>query len=334
MKLRDIPLHFPEVWDDTMRRNFATCPTKWAYSDIFHAALPGKNIHLESGGVFASAIETARRSYYEELKDPWHSVNDGFVTLLREWDSGELPINDENGDKKNLISVGGAYASYFERYPLDTDPIRAYITPEGKAGVEFNFALPIDVNHPVTGQPIIYAGRFDMLGLFQDGLWVVDEKTTSRLGQSWGKQWRLRSQFTGYCWGAREHNLSVVGAIIRGVSILSGGFGHEEVMVYRPQWMLDQWYMQLIREIEQAKRIYNDMCDMQAHSKYSPLINVNRSNGEACSAYSGCPYMLLCEARDPLDWMETNYEYHHWDPVTRISVDKPFGQYLLELKDE
>lgn len=329
MDINKIPLSFPEVWDDTMRRSFSECNMKWVYYALFHADFPGKNIHLESGGTFASALETARRAFYEDFRSPEDSVTLGFRTLLQEWDDS-LPINEERGDKKNLLSVAGAYASYFKRYALDTDPIRAYITEDGKCGAEFNFALPIDVTHPVTGNPIIYAGRFDLLGLYNDKLWVVDEKTTSRLGASWVKKWTLRSQFTGYCWGARKYNLPVVGAIIRGISILAGGYGHEEATVYRPQYAIDQWYEQLIREIEAAKEIYCRMRDAQERGE--PLLShVNRANSDVCSNYNGCQYMLLCDSRTPLEWIPNNFDYHDWNPVTRVAIDMPYGDYLRSL---
>ena len=68
---------------------------------------------------------------------------------------------------------------YFEEYPLDGDSIKPYKFEDGRTGIEFTFGIPIPINHPDSGDPIVLAGRFDLLGYYNDLLAVVDEKTTA-----------------------------------------------------------------------------------------------------------------------------------------------------------
>ena len=64
------------------------------------------------------------------------------------------------------------------------------------------------------------AGRALRFGQMGEGLYIEDDKTTSQLGSSWGAQWDMRSQFTGYAWAARQSGLPIAGIIVRGISIL------------------------------------------------------------------------------------------------------------------
>lgn len=46
----------------------------------------------------------------------------------------------------------------------------------------------------------MYAANFDLLAVDPMGrYWVIDEKTTGKMGDSWALQWTLDSQLTGYC---------------------------------------------------------------------------------------------------------------------------------------
>ena len=44
-----------------------------------------------------------------------------------------------------------------------------------RRGIEFNFALPIPVNNPSTGDPILISGRMDAICDFAGGVYIVDE---------------------------------------------------------------------------------------------------------------------------------------------------------------
>ena len=203
---------------------------------------------------------------------------------------------------KTYGALCGALISYCEEYPLDTDAVKPVLYG-GTAAVEFTFAVPIpDCFHPVTNDPLLYGGRFDFLGEFQDQLYVVDDKTTSQLGQSWSKQWELNSQFTGYVYGAQQMGLDVAGAIIRGQSILKSGFGHAQVIIYRPQWQIDRWLNSLKEDV------WNMISDWKSGQYKFAL-------GSACSNYGGCEFLHLCTKQDPLPWVQSHYVTHVWNPL-------------------
>src|SRR5262249_39681551 len=136
---------------------------------------------------------------------------------------------------------------YFAEWPLDDDPMRIYVY-EGKPCVEFSGAVPIPGSrHPDTGEPILYGGRFDMIGAFERGAWGLDDKTTSvdPNNDSWRNQWRLRGQFTGYTWIAQQYGLPLRGFMVRGIAPLATSIRTGFSLVPRPQWMVDEWVAQL-----------------------------------------------------------------------------------------
>jgi hypothetical protein len=303
------PQAFPTVWDNTMRAEFVSCPKSFFYSFLHGVDIAVPSVHLHAGGVFAKALEKTRRLYYTGQCGAEVAVANGLRELYSAY--GDFDAGDS---AKSVDRLAGALEFYFERWPLETDTAKPVNTAHGPA-VEFNFVLPIpEVIHPESGEPILYSGRFDMLADFNGAIYVEDDKTTTSLGASWANQWKLRSQFTGYVWGARQFGYDVRGAIIRGVSILKTKYDSAEVIVYRPEWMIEQWYAQLVRDLQRAKECYA-----------AGIWDV--SLADACSSYGGCPFLRLCESPEPEVWANgPTYRLRRWDPTNPYAEDSPGGK--------
>lgn len=289
---------FPRVWDNTMRSDFVTCPHS-VLLRFLHGCVPATtSIHLHAGGAFAKGLEATRLAFYGKGMSPDEALAEGLRTLYIAY--GEFDHGDTN---KSVDRMAGALEYYFAVWPLATDHAKPVMLPNHGPAVEFNFVLPIpEVAHPETGEPILYSGRFDMLANYADSIYVEDDKTTSQLGASWANQWKLRSQFTGYCWGARQFGYKVAGAIVRGVSILKRDYGNAEAIVYRPDWLVDRWYAQLVRDLHRAVDCWRE-----------GVWDQNFADG--CASYGSCPYVRLCESQDPTVWMNSpSYKFKLWDP--------------------
>lgn len=290
---------FPELIDNTMREAAFQCGMKNHYSFQRGLAPVQPSVHLHAGAAFARGLEVTRKCFYEQGLTPHDAVGQGVLALL-DFYGDFVPPFESN---KTATRMAEALVAYFTQYPLATDWLKPFITANGKPAIEFTFAAEIPgVVHPETGNPMLYGGRFDMLGVKDGVLFVDDEKTTSQLGSTWAQQWELNSQFTGYCWGAKQHGFPVAGAIIRGISILKNNFGHAQVITYRPQWMIDRWLDQLVVD---TKRMIEDW----KNKKWSYAL------GSACSMYGGCAFKLLCTSPEPEKWIETNYTHRVWDPM-------------------
>ena len=295
--------HFPPVIDNSIRSQFISCEGKFWYSFIENLAPVGTSVHLHAGGAFAHGVEHVRRAFYVEHRTKEEAIAIGVQELLRFYGDFQCPPESA----KSAERMAGALVFYFDSYDLESDYVQPWTDGES-TGIEFSFTLPLPIPHPETGDPLVYSGRFDMLGAHRDGpLFVVDEKTASSLGAQWTKQWELDSQFTGYCAGAAAYGKPVAGAIIRGISILKTKYDKAEAIIYRSQWQIDRWYEQLLRDIRRMVELYE--------RGFSDInLKLDKS---ACGAYGGCTFSILCASNQPERWKRIQFEPRKWHPMLR-----------------
>ena len=294
---------FPATIDSTLLKTFRGCPRKAFLEYVHHWKSKYPSIHLHAGGCFASALEAGRRAFYEQGETPERSLEIACAQLVQEWGEFEVPF----GVAKTLDRMLGALVFYFESYPMDVDPLQPYEWSPGKRALEFSFATPLPVDHPETHEPMIFSGRADMIGRMAGGLFIEDDKTTSQLGASWINQWDMRSQFTGYCWSARQSGLEVDGVVVRGISILKTKYDTAQVITYRQPWEMERWLEQTCRDIERMKVAWRT-----GYWDY----NLD----EECNAYGGCLFRRVCMSKDPDPWLEQYYEQRVWDPLTHTET--------------
>jgi len=292
---------FPHAIDSTMLSTFRSCPQKMFRQYVEHWKPQTESVHLIAGGAFASGIEAARRAFYEQGVTASDAEVAGAEALIKHYGDFDCPPDSA----KSLERMLGALEFYFEAYPLGQDGASPIQLAGGRNGVEFSFAEPLPVSHPVTGDPILYTGRADMIADFADGVYIFDEKTTSSLGPSWGKQWEMRSQFTGYTWAATQGlGLKIAGTIVRGVSILKTKYDTQQVHTHRTPYEINRWLEQTIADIERMKR-----CWESGWWDYAL--------DHACAEYGGCSLTTICKSDSPDDWLPMYFHKRVWDPLAR-----------------
>lgn len=186
---------FPSVIDSTLMSHFRACGRK-AYLESFEHWKPRTHsVHLHAGAAFARGLEVAREQFYGAGLPERDAIAGGMKALVESYGAFECPPDSA----KSLERMMGAFEFYFSEYPMSSDSAKPATLPGGGLGVEFNFAQPMDIKHPETGDPLVYCGRFDMICDYAGALYGEDDKTTSQLGASWSRTWDLRSQFTAYC---------------------------------------------------------------------------------------------------------------------------------------
>jgi hypothetical protein len=261
-----------------------------------------ESVHLVAGRAFAAGLEAARRAFYIEHLPPEEAIALGLGALWKEYGNWDPPEDEA----KTAARMAGALEFYFHSYPLGADGAIPRLFGD-RHGIEFSFIEPLPINHPETGDPILYSGRADMVAEAFGGLFLYDEKTTSRLGPSWLTQWEHRSQFTSYCWGLRGHGIHPTGVVVRGVSILKEKYGTEQVPTYRADWEVDRWLAQTVRDLRRMIE-----CWKEGYWDY----NLDT----ACSEYGGCPLIRICKSPDPERWLPMYFHKRVWDPVTRTET--------------
>jgi hypothetical protein len=297
---------FPTTIDSSMIAAFRSCPRKCQLDFFDHWKPKTPSVHLHAGGAYARGMEVARLAYFADGASEIEAIARGGKALVEFYGSFECPPDSA----KSLERTLGAFEFYFSQYPLADDRAKPITLPSGRLGVEFNFVEPLDFLHPVTGDPLLYCGRFDMLCDYNGAIFGEDDKTTSQLGASWPKQWDLRSQFTAYCWGAKRASIPIAGFIVRGVSILKTKYDTQQAITYRPQWMIDEWYEQLV------------LRDLPAMVRMWETGEWGASLDHACNDYGGCGFRQVCLAapESRVSWLETSFERRRWDPVERVET--------------
>ena len=294
---------FPHTVDSTMLSTFRSCPQKMFRNYVEHWKPKSESVHLVAGGAFAAGIEAARRAYYEVGASAEDAAAYGMQALLAKY--GDFSPPPESA--KSLERTAGALEFYFDQYPLGHDGATPVKFPGGRQGIEFSFAEPLDFRHPVTGDPILYTGRSDMIAEFAGGVYVYDEKTASSLGASWARQWEMRSQFTGYCWAAQQAGLEPAGVIVRGVSILKTKYDTLQAITYRSKMEIDRWYKQLHRDLGRMQKCWEDgFWDYALDG--------------ACNEYGGCAFTQVCKSPTPESWLPMYFEKRVWDPLAHAET--------------
>lgn len=296
---------FPSVIDSSLLSHFRACRRKAYLESFLHWKPKVRSVHLHAGAAFAKGLEVARLAFYEQGLGEAEAVAAGLGALIQAYGDFECPPDSA----KSLERMCGAYEFYFSCYPMPTDSAKPARLPGGRSGIEFSFVEPIDVLHPVSGDPILYSGRFDMIAEYAGGLYGDDEKTTSQLGATWPKQWDLRSQFTAYTWGARRAGIHLEGFLVRGISILKTKYDTLQAITYRPQWLVDEWYEKMLAEVRAMAQCWET-------DTWAPDLD------EACTSYGGCSFRKVCmtEPERRVVWLQQDFQRRAWDPVTRVET--------------
>lgn len=318
---------FPHTIDSTILAAFRSCPQKMFRQYVQHWKPTSESVHLVAGGAFAKGLEVARRAFFEGVASvptvsydqanefkrkvtwadhacPQHdntfATSAGLAALIAAYGDFECPPDSA----KSLERTAGALEFYFERYSLGEDGMLPIQLPDGRSGIEFSFANPLPVAHPVTGDPILYTGRADLICHFADAVWILDDKTTTSLGASWANQWELRSQFTGYCWSAMQQGLEPAGALVRGVSILKTKYDTQQVMTYRTEHEVKRWLYQVERDLDR-------MMECWRSGWWDYALDT------ACTEYGGCSLTRICKSPSPDDYLPIYFHQRVWDPLAR-----------------
>lgn len=292
---------FPHTMDSTMLSTFRSCPQKFRRQYLEHWKPIQQSVHLVAGGAFASGIEAAREAFYVHKLSAEDSEAAGLTALIKHYGDFQCPPDSP----KSLERMCGALEYYFDSYPLGQDGSEPIELVGGKRGIEFSFAEPLPgVTHPVTGAPILWTGRSDMIAYRAGGISGYDEKTTSSLGATWGRQWEMRSQFTGYMWAARKQGIRITEWLVRGVAILKTMYNTMEVPTYRTDYEIDLWEQQTVRDINRMIQLWTE-----GYWDYS-------LDG-ACTEYGSCPFVRVCKSSNPDEHLPVYFEQKVWDPLAR-----------------
>jgi hypothetical protein len=286
-----------------MISSFRACHQKFKNEFVLGLRPPDVSIDLHAGGVFSTTLERFYREVYLNGLEVSPALARAYATFTHEW--GDFVIRKEK-HPKTPENMWAAVEDYVRVYPPGTDSVQPYFTADSPS-FEFSFAIPLDLpgfpRHPVSGDPFIYAGRFDLFGRRNERPVVRDEKTAQRLESNWAEKWDLRSQFLGYCWALQHNGIPCNTVVVRGVIITLTAIRQVEAIKIYSQFLIDRWFEQLRRDLHSIVACWND-----------GYFDFNLA--DSCVSYSHCPFITLCSSPQPENWL-ASYEVRRWNPLSR-----------------
>lgn len=321
-----ISYRFPDVIDSTILACADSCWQRFFHEYILCLSSSVISPDLHAGGAFARGIEVARRAYWFEKLSPPDAIFAGFKAFMLQWGAEFEPAPKRDGTPhpKDFVNTAGAYFDYFRQYSLDSDPIQPYIMSGNRPAIEFSFAIPLPIKHPITGNPLLYGGRMDMIGYYQSFLAIIDEKTTSQLGMNWERKWPMRGQFKGYAWAAQQHGVPAKAAVIRGIAIQKTQYSHLQAITQIQDWQIAEWHADMLSKVQEMVERF-EAWQQQLNRGMDAIPHAARpwrkSWADACESYGGCQFLDLCISRDPTIWYDT-FQRRIWNPLNRVPVSE------------
>lgn len=293
----------PQHIDATMLSCFRSCPRKFYHEFILGLRPSGISVDLHAGGAFAHAVEVVRREVFLNQRSMDEALIRANAAFEIYW--GDFKIPEHKTTNKQPHRVWAAVEKYFTQWPPLSDHIQPYFV-DGKPTLEFTFAIPLDEPgfpvHPVSGEPFLYTGRFDMLGEYHGLPIVCDDKTMGQSpGSGWSEKWDLRSQFIGYTWACKQLGVMADEVVVRGVAILMRDINLAEAIKPYSNLLRARWLEQVRRDLWRIHDAWN-----MGYWDYN--------FAETCTSYGLCPYLAACQSADPEPWLKT-FDVRRWNPV-------------------
>lgn len=202
MTLPSLPLRDGCLFvDNSMIELLTTCPRALQYNRFHKKVAAIAKPSLNFGSAIHLALEHRYKTYQNMSPDALlHEEITGILSKFFE----EHPVED--GEYRNLNWALELVKRYNNKYQIE--PFQLLSDAAGKVQVELPFALPLftyrlrDGNNPsgYIDIPVIYTGRIDLPVMWDDQLTIIDHKTTSMLGTSFGDGMKMSAQQKGYCW--------------------------------------------------------------------------------------------------------------------------------------
>ncbi len=318
MSTNPTAISFPLYVDSSMLTTWRACRRKHYWSTLRSLYPMGKSVHLIAGGAFAGGIEAARRACFSAPIPEHFTLEELAYAALPPFARLWGDFVPEERSSKTFDNTFNALVHYLEHYHPGTDELQPMLRPDGSPAVEYKFAVPIDgVTHPETGDPILFSGRFDMVGTLNGVPCIVDEKTTGSLGFNWADKWDLRGQFLGYIWALRKQGIDVSHAVINGIAILKTKNEIQRAVVKYPEHMIARWEAQMTADIMEMIRSYKHF--LAGVRSFDTTYTYNFA--DSCESYGGCAFAVLCGARDP-EPFTSNYIKYRYDPLSVTPVEE------------
>jgi len=258
--------------------------------------------HRSSALSFGSSVHEALAAWYEPTlwRDARLNPREVHPSIRDEWEERklralsafekkayELRLTEsiEDGGKRSIERGIEILTAYFD----DKYPYEDFIVE--------NVELPFICEVTDLDPPFIYGGTIDGLIRKQGKLGGMEHKTVSRLDRSYLESFRPNHQVTGYCYALSEYvSEPVFGFLLNLVHVVKEKTTFIRLETKRTPEEIQGFKRQIIEIVKEIRRC-----------RESGVWTQNAP--EACKAYGGCSYSVLCnvESRYFQNFVDFNY---------------------------
>lgn len=272
MQLRTPEQIFKYGVSPSMIKTWLLCKRKWynQYVRALKSKASPNNVYLRFGLAWDSFV----KEYF---------TGEEVLEVLIERFKLDFPVELDNNKRTqdNGIKLINKYVTI---YPRDTEPFKVT-------------ELDVKLNVPMPGVKYPLNAILDGYGVYRDGIWVIDYKSTSMLGASYFNQYKLDYQVICYLWGLEQHLDKKVEGFILDVVGTKKVVNRDSFFRDDTTGCLNQ--SQIDYGMEQFQKVANEMINyVEANWEDVEAFPLS-AHSQACRAYfSDCPYLELCQFND------------------------------------
>ena len=277
-----MPRNIPSDFDYTALSTFLRCRKRYYWRMV--RDLVGKA--PQTAPEFGKAIHKAL--------DTWFSTHDNKQTI----DVFNANFTENPADEKRTLRVGEKLLSlYMEKYDHEGFTV---------------LATELPFSAPVTAGSFNLIGRIDKVINWDGACYVLDHKTTSRMGYEFFYKIKPNMQFDGYIWAARQLGYPTCSGIVLDALLVAKGLivpaqlakltplGRD--VSTRTDADLDNYIKKICLIVEDIRKCYET--------------DIWYENTESCCDFVQCPYRAICKEdlsiQDKI--AEMDYKTEVWSP--------------------
>jgi hypothetical protein len=295
--------------DNSLYSDLDACTVKGIFSNVLKRASTGKSVPLIFGSAIHKGLEAHahKKSVNEQIqiaKDT--AIEDGILETadsLRNLTSLELCLQAYNVD----------YITRIDKF----DPI----TIDGELMVEKSFRLPFG-SAQIDERKVNFwwEGKVDLIANIpsRNGIWIIDHKTTTVMGEKFADDQYRSSQMLGYMWAgmymtehARETFPPIQGVIIDAIAIRKRGFECRRFELPFAAWAIAEWQEETISQLTDKLR------QIKVTENFG---QANPTRSSCVGKYGKCDFFEVCNTnpniRHKMLMNEGLFTENKWSPLT------------------
>ena len=275
-------------YDSTQLNDFRRCPEFFNNAHVKGLVLDGGSGSNHSNPLAAgSAIHKGVEAWFSSGCCPIDDSLKAITAVKAAWGEDDLFLPEKAKYTQGFLTA--VMAGYADAWPREND----------------SFKVLANERWMQSGN---YGGIIDRLVEFEDGVYVMDTKTTSGwVNERYIESFQLSSQFRGYVWFAKQAGYDCQGAYLDAIhldtryhKVKASDFVREKILFSEEQigaWLEDRATTQVL--VERHKQVKAPRWPQ---------------NDQRCFDWNRpCPYWRLCTAVIPENEMDY-YKEERWEP--------------------